>query len=82
VVYVSDRTCSFTRDRAGQLGESGEYRMGRLRVVYFHIWSSEGGSSWLCRLRTDRLAPVNKIDYILANTGFMGSRKLISFHGH
>jgi hypothetical protein len=44
VIYVSDRTCSFTRDRAGQLGGSGEYRTGRLRVVYFHIRSSEGGS--------------------------------------
>jgi hypothetical protein len=28
----------------GQLGESGEYRMGRVRVVCSHIWSSEGGS--------------------------------------
>jgi hypothetical protein len=63
----------------GQLGESGEYRMGRLRVVYFHIRSSEGGSPRLCRLRTDRLALVNKIDYVLAYMGFMGSHKLSSF---
>jgi hypothetical protein len=63
----------------GQLGESGEYRMGRLRVVYFHIRSSEGGSPRLCRLRTDRLALVNKIDYVLAYMGFMGSYKLSSF---
>jgi hypothetical protein len=33
------------RDRVGQLGESGEYWMGWVRVVYFHIWSSEGGST-------------------------------------
>jgi hypothetical protein len=26
------------------IGESGEYRMERVRVVYFHIQSSEGGS--------------------------------------
>jgi hypothetical protein len=32
----------------GQLEESGEYWMGRLRVVYFHIQSSEGGSPRLC----------------------------------
>jgi hypothetical protein len=25
----------------GQLGGCGEYRMGRMRVVYFHVWSSE-----------------------------------------
>jgi hypothetical protein len=55
--------------------------MGRVRVVYFHIQSSEGGSPRLCRLRTDRLAPVNEIDYVLAHTGFMGSRKLSSFDG-
>ncbi len=41
----------------------------------------QGGSPRLCRLRTDHLAPVNKIDYVLAHTGFMGSRKLSSFDG-
>jgi hypothetical protein len=35
----------------------------------------------LCRLRTDRLVPVNKIDYVMAHTGFMGSHKLSSFDG-
>jgi hypothetical protein len=55
--------------------------MGRVRVVYFHIQSSEGGSPCLCRLRTDRLTPVNKIYYALAHTGFMGSHKLSSFDG-
>jgi hypothetical protein len=35
--------------------------MRRLRVVCFYVRSSEGGSPRLCRLRTDRLAPVNKI---------------------
>jgi hypothetical protein len=46
----------------GQLGESGEYRMGSLRVVYFYIRSSECGRPRLSRLRTDRLTPVNKIE--------------------
>jgi hypothetical protein len=48
--------------RAGQLGESGEYRMGSLRVICFYIRSSESGSPRLCRLRTDHLALVNKIE--------------------
>jgi hypothetical protein len=54
---------------------------GRLRVDCFHIQSFEGGSHRMCRLRTNRLAPVNKIDYVLAHTGFMESRKLSSFDG-
>jgi hypothetical protein len=31
--------------------------MGKLIVVCFHIWSSEGGSSRLCQLRTVWLSP-------------------------
>jgi hypothetical protein len=41
-----------------------------------------GGSPFPCRLRTDRLAPVSKFDYVPSHTGFMGSRKLSSFNGH
>jgi hypothetical protein len=67
---------------AGQLGESGEYQIGRVRVAYFHIWSSEGGSPHLCQLRTNHLTPVSKSDYVLAHTGFMGPHKLSSFDGH
>jgi hypothetical protein len=55
--------------------------MGRMRVVCFHFRSSEGGSPCQCRLRTDRVAPGNKIDYVLAHTRFMGSCKLSSFDG-
>jgi hypothetical protein len=44
-------------DRTGQLGESGEYRTWRLRVVCFHIRSFEGGSPRLCRLRTASVGP-------------------------
>jgi hypothetical protein len=40
------------------------------------------GESGLCRLRTDHLTPVNKIDYVMVHTGFMGSHKLSSFDGH
>jgi hypothetical protein len=82
VVYVSDQICGSLLDRAGQLGESGEYRMRRMRVVCFHVRSSEGGSPCLCGLRTDHLAPVNKIDYVLGHTRFMGSHKLSRFDSH
>jgi hypothetical protein len=81
VVYVSDRFVALIQDRAGQLGESGEYRVGRVRVVCFHIEISEVGSPCLCRLRTDCMAPVSKFNYVLTHTGFMGSHKLSSFNG-
>jgi hypothetical protein len=55
--------------------------MRRVRVVYFYIRSSKGGSPHLCQLRTDHLAPGKKFDYALAHTGFMGSLKLSSFDG-
>jgi hypothetical protein len=42
-------------------------------------WELQGGSPRPCRLRTDRLALVNKFDYVLAHAGFMGSRKSSSF---
>jgi hypothetical protein len=49
-------------------------------VICFHIRSSEGGSSYLCRLRTVSVgAGGTSIDYVLAHVKFMGSRKLSSF---
>jgi hypothetical protein len=44
VVSVSDEICGSMSVRPGQLGESGGYWMRRVRVVYFHVQSSEGGS--------------------------------------
>jgi hypothetical protein len=35
-------------DRAGQLGKSGEYLMGRLRVVWIVNLELQGGSPLLC----------------------------------
>jgi hypothetical protein len=35
-------------DRAGQLGESGEYWMGRLRVVWIINMELQGGTPRLC----------------------------------
>jgi hypothetical protein len=81
VVYVSDRIYGSIYDRVGQLGESGEYQMRKVRVVCFHIRNSEDGSPHLCRLRTNRLAQVSKIDYVLMHMRFMGSHKLNSFNG-
>jgi hypothetical protein len=63
----------------GQLGESGEYRTGRLREVCFHIQNFEGGSPRLCRLRTASVGPCQALSCVLAHTGFMGSPKLSSF---
>jgi hypothetical protein len=42
----------------------------------------QGGIPCPCRLWTDRLTPVSKIDYILMHMEFMGSHKLSSFNGH
>jgi hypothetical protein len=52
--------------------------MGRVRVVYFHIRSSECGSPRLCQLRTDRLALVNKIDYVLTHMILWGPANLVA----
>jgi hypothetical protein len=45
------------QDRVGQLGESGEYRMGRSESGPHEIRSSDGGSPCLCRLRTALVVP-------------------------
>jgi hypothetical protein len=82
VVYVSDRIVALCETGWGQLGESGEYRMGRSESGPFDIQNFDGGSPHLCRLRTDRLAPVSKFDYVLAHTGHMESHKLSIFDGH
>jgi hypothetical protein len=50
--------------------------------VCCHVQISEGGSPCLSQLRTNRLTPVSKFDYVLAHTGFMGSRKYSSFVCH
>jgi hypothetical protein len=43
------------RDRAGQLGKTGEYWMGRMRVVWIINSELHGCSPDLCRLRPRRL---------------------------
>jgi hypothetical protein len=63
----------------GQLGEIGEYWMGRRMSGLDCKFKAPRWSPRLRELRTDRLAPVSKFDYVLVHTGFMGSRKLSSF---
>jgi hypothetical protein len=41
----------------------------------------QGGSPRLCRLRTDRLASVNKIEFVLTHTGYMEPCKLSTYGG-
>jgi hypothetical protein len=43
-----------------------------LRVICFCVQSSKGGTPLLCRLRTDRLAPVNKIELCTDAYGIYG----------
>jgi hypothetical protein len=50
-------SCCLRRDRAGQLGEGGEYWMGRSESGSHDIQSSEDGSARLCRLRTMSVLP-------------------------
>jgi hypothetical protein len=52
--------------------------MGKVRVVYFHVQSSKGGSPRLCQLRIDRLALVNKIDYVLTHTEIWDHANLVA----
>jgi hypothetical protein len=70
------------RDRAGQLEESGEYRMGRSESGPHDIWCSECGSPRLCRLRTASVGPpAASMDYVLTHTSYMGPHKPSSFDG-
>jgi hypothetical protein len=54
---------------------------GKVESESFHVWSFEGGSPRLSRLRTDHLAPMSKFDYVLTHMRFMVSCKLSSFDG-
>jgi hypothetical protein len=66
-------------DRAGQLGESGEYWMGRMSGLMSDS-ELQGGSPRLCRLRTASVCALlqQALSCVLTHTGFMGSHKLSS----
>jgi hypothetical protein len=82
IVYVSDRIVAPIWDRARQLWESGEYRMGGMRVICFYIRNFKGSSPCLCRLTAMSVETCGtSINYVLAHTRFMESCKLSSFNG-
>jgi hypothetical protein len=61
VVYVSDRLVVYGRPGGTTRGQCGILD----RKIESDLMSDselQGGSPHLCRLRTDRLAPVNKIE--------------------
>jgi hypothetical protein len=71
VVYVSDRLVA--------LWETGRAIRGKWRILDGKVESGlmldselQGGSPRLCRLRTDRLAPVNKIELCTDAYGIYG----------
>jgi hypothetical protein len=47
-IMLETGSCCFLRDRVGQLGESGEYWMGRSESGPHDIRGFKGGSSRLC----------------------------------
>jgi hypothetical protein len=49
-------------DWVGQLGENGEYWMGRKESGLIRNLELQGGSPHLCQLRTDHLAPLSKFE--------------------
>jgi hypothetical protein len=56
--------------------------MGRSERGLLSCSELRGGSICLCRLGTACLAPVSKFNYVLAQIGFIGSRKLSCFDDH
>jgi hypothetical protein len=52
--------------------------MGRVRVVCFLVHNSEDGSPRLCRLRTNSLSLMNKIDYVRTHLRLWGPAILVA----
>jgi hypothetical protein len=66
-------------DRPRQLGESGEYWMRRLRVVWCQIRSSKVVAPACIDWGLIVWPRWTRLSFVLMNTGFMGSHKLSSF---
>jgi hypothetical protein len=73
VVYVSGRIVPLCETGRGQLEDCGEYWMERSESALSSYSELRGGSPRPCRLRTDRLAPVNKLSCVLAHARFYGA---------
>jgi hypothetical protein len=67
VVYVSDQIVALCATGRGQLEGYGEYWMERSESGLMSDLELRGGSPRQCRLRADRLAPMNKFDYALTH---------------
>jgi hypothetical protein len=61
VVYVSDRLVVYGRPGRATRGKWGILD-GKVESGLMSDLELQGGSPRLCRLRTDRLAPVNRIE--------------------
>jgi hypothetical protein len=66
-IMLAMGSCCLLRDRTRQLGESGEYWMGRSESGPHDIQSSEGGSPRQCRLRTALVVPPTTIFELCTN---------------
>jgi hypothetical protein len=61
VVYISDRLVVYGKPGGAIRGKRG-ILVGKVESGLMSDSELQGGSPHLCRLRTDRLAPVNKIE--------------------
>jgi hypothetical protein len=71
VVYVSDRLVVYGRP-GGATREKWRILDGKVESGLMSDLELQGGSPRLCRLRTDRLAPVNKIELYTDAYGIYG----------
>jgi hypothetical protein len=71
VVYVSDRLVVYGRPGGATRGKWGILD-GKVESGLMSDLELQGGSPRLCRLRTDRLAPVNKIELYIDAYGIYG----------
>jgi hypothetical protein len=71
VVYISDRLVVYGRLGRATRGKWGILD-GNVESGLMSYSELQGGSPYLCRLRTDRLAPVNKIKLCTDAYGIYG----------
>jgi hypothetical protein len=71
VVYVSDRLVVYGRPDVATRGKWGILD-GKVESGLMSDSELQGGSPHLCRLMTDRLAPVNKIELCTNAYGIYG----------
>jgi hypothetical protein len=75
VVYVSDRLVVYGRPGWATRGKWGILD-GKVESGLMSDLELQGGSPRLCRLRTDRLAPANKIELCTDAYGICGVQQI------